>query len=81
MNFQTSEEIRRINIALDKLKRRASSQLLQSIENHGYGTPTDAPSGGEPTFVDSVLMQSKFGKKFIKGWIKKRAESIWNWLR
>ena len=30
MNFQTSEEIRRINIALDSLKRRASSKLLQS---------------------------------------------------
>lgn len=92
MNFQTSEEIRRINIALDSLKRRASSKLLQSrkqkidpifeeqILNPKQGSSAEILRE-VTTFEKSTFMQSRFGKTFIKGWLKKPAKSIWKRLR
>ncbi len=91
MNFQTSEEIRRINTALDFLKRRASFKLLQSKEkkidpvfqeqilNPKHGSSAQALKE-ITTFEQSVFMQSRFGKTFIKGWFKKPAKSIWKRL-
>lgn len=91
MNFQTSKEIRRINIALDSLKRRASSKMLQSrrkkidpifqeqILNPKQGSSAEILK--EVTiFEESPFMQSRFGKRFVKGWIKKPAKSIWKRL-
>lgn len=92
MNFQTSEEIRRINIALDSLKRRASSKLLQSrrkkidpvfqeqILNPKQGSSAEILKE-VTTFEQSPFMQSRFGKTFIKGWFKKPAKSIWKRLK
>ena len=91
MNFQTSEEIKRINNALDSLKRRASFKLLQSrakkidpvfqeqILNPKYGSSAQALKE-ITTFEQSAFMQSRFGKTFIKGWFKKPAKSIWKRL-
>tara|TARA_B100000941_G_C28291044_1_gene441528 strand:+ start:424 stop:702 length:279 start_codon:yes stop_codon:yes gene_type:complete len=92
MNFQTSEEIRRINIALDTLKRRVSSKLLQSrrkkidpifqeqILNPKLGSSAEVLKE-VTSFEESPFMQSRFGKTFIKGWFKKPAKSIWKRLK
>ena len=91
MNFQTSEEIRRINIALDTLKRRVSSKLLQSrrkkidpVFQEQILNPKHRSSAQilkeVTTFEQSAFMQSRFGKIFIKGWFKKPAKSIWKRL-
>ena len=92
MNFQTSEEIRRINTALDSLKRKAFSKILESskkkidpifkdqILNPSVGSSVDALK--EVTnFEESTLMQSIFGRTFIKGWFKKPTKLIWKRLR
>ena len=92
MNFQTSEEIRRINTALDSLKRRAFSKLLQSrrkqidpIFKEQILNPLEGNSIAalkEVTqFEESILMQSKFGRTYIKGWIKKPIKSLWKRFR
>ena len=92
MNFQTSEEIRRINIALDSLKRRAFSKLLQSrrkqidpifqeqILNPKQGSSAEILKE-VTTFEESSFMQSGFGKTFIKGWLKKLVKPIWKRLK
>ena len=91
MNFQTSEEIRRINIALDALKRRASSKLLQSrrkkidpiFQDQILSSINRSPADilkEVISFEGSPLMQSRLGKTFIKGWLKKPAKSIWKRL-
>ena len=92
MNLKTSEEIRRINIALDSLKRRASSKILQSrikkidpIFQEQILNPTQGSSADilkeVTTFEESPFMQSRFSKRFIKGWFKKSAKSIWKRFR
>ena len=88
MNFQTSEEIRRINIALDSLRRRVSSKILDKkrkkidpIFRKQIINSTEETSvklyKEVIDFEKSSLMQSTFGKTFIKGWIKKPIKSIW----
>tara|TARA_B100000579_G_C22095019_1_gene516311 strand:+ start:95 stop:373 length:279 start_codon:yes stop_codon:yes gene_type:complete len=88
MNFQTSEEIRRINTALSSLKRRAVSKILDSrnqeidpifkeqIINPSEGNSIEALKEVSQ-FEESILMQSKFGRTYIKGWIKKPIKSVW----
>jgi hypothetical protein len=92
MNFQTSEEIRRINTALNSLKRKAVSKIFDSrkkeidpifrnqILNPSVGTSAEALKEAI-TFEESTFVQSRFGKTFIKGWLKKSAKSIWKRLR
>jgi len=92
MNFQTSEEIRRINIALNSLKRKAVSKILDSrkkeIDPIFKGQILNPLKGNSIEalkeviqFEGSILMQSKFGRTYIKGWIKKPIKSVWKVFR
>ena len=77
---------------INSLKRKASSNILESrkkkidpifkdqILNPSEGSSVDALK--EVTnFEESALMQSRFGRTFIKGWFKKPTKSIWKRLR
>ena len=72
-------ELDTVNIDTKNLKKALTNRTKAVFLAHTLGNPFNLKE--VTNFEESTLMQSRFGRTFIKGWFKKPTKSIWKRLR